>query len=84
VLNRLLARSVRRPLDIATAYFTISGYRAVKDRLHQVGAFRLLIGAEPHTRPDLGQRARVKKDLAAEPFSKATLWLVEELIAFRL
>jgi SNF2 family DNA or RNA helicase len=82
VLNDLLARSAGRPLDIATAYFAISGYRAVRDHLHQVGAFRLLIGAEPQTGADVGLRARVKGDLAAEPFSPATLRLVEELIAY--
>jgi hypothetical protein len=48
-LNGLLAQSVGKPLDIATAYFAISGYRLVKEGLHQVGAFRLLLGAEPHS-----------------------------------
>src|SRR5262249_9748871 len=40
VLNDLLARSTGTPLDIASAYFSISGYRLVKDGLHQLGAFR--------------------------------------------
>jgi superfamily II DNA or RNA helicase len=89
VLNDLLSRSAGTPLDIATAYFAISGYRLVKDGLHQLGAFRLLLGAEPQTGPDVGLRpaqkalqARLRGDLAAEPFSRATLKLVEELIAF--
>jgi hypothetical protein len=43
-LNELLAQTAGKPLDIATAYFAISGYRLVKDRLHHVGAFRLLLG----------------------------------------
>jgi hypothetical protein len=88
-LNDLLGQSVGRPLDIATAYFAISGYRLVKDRLHQVGAFRLLLGAEPHTGADLGLRPnagalknRLQGDLEAEPYTEATLKLVEELIAF--
>src|SRR5947209_5445326 len=89
VLNDLLVRSAGRPLDVATAYFAISGYRLVKDGLHQLGAFRLLLGAEPQTGADLGLcpsqkalRARLRGDLEAEPFSQATLKLVEELIAF--
>jgi hypothetical protein len=38
------------------AYFAISGYRLVKDGLHQVGAFRLLRGAKPHAGTDVGLR----------------------------
>ena len=53
-LNELLAQSAGKPLDIATAYFAISGYRLVKEGLHQVGAFRLILGAEPHSGPDVG------------------------------
>ena len=53
-LDELLAQSAGKPLDIATAYFAISGYRLVKDGLHQVGAFRLILGAEPHSGADLG------------------------------
>jgi hypothetical protein len=44
-LNDLLAQSAGKPLDIATAYFAISGYRVVRQGLHQIGAFRLLLGA---------------------------------------
>ena len=53
-LNELLAQSAGKPLDIATAYFAISGYRLVKQGLHQLGAFRLLLGAEPHSGADVG------------------------------
>src|SRR5271166_3945312 len=88
-LNELLAQSIGKPLDIATAYFAISGYRLVKEGLHQVGAFRLILGAEPHAGSDLGLRPnaealkkRLHGDLDAEPFTEATLTLVEELIAF--
>src|ERR1700681_3357982 len=55
-LNELLAQSVGKPLDIATAYFAISGYRMVKNGLHQGGAFRLVLGSEPHTGTDVGLR----------------------------
>jgi superfamily II DNA or RNA helicase len=89
VLNELLTRSAGTPLDIASAYFSISGYRLVKDGLHPLGAFRLLLGAEPQTGADVGLRpsqksiqAQLRGDLAAEPFSRSTLKLVEELIAF--
>jgi hypothetical protein len=88
-LNDLLAQSVGKPLDIATAYFAISRYRLVKEGLHQVGAFRLLLGSEPHSGADVGLRPNaevLKKQLQgdpeAEPFNEATVKLVEELIAF--
>ena len=88
-LNELLTQSEGKPLDIASAYFAISGYRLVKDGLHQVGAFRLILGAEPHSGTDLGLRPnaealmkRLQGDLEAEPFNEDTLKLVEELIAF--
>lgn len=53
-LSEQLAQSVGKPLDIATAYFAISGYRLVKEGLHQVRVFRLLLGAEPHSRAKCG------------------------------
>jgi hypothetical protein len=88
-LNELLAQSGGKPLDIATAYFAISGYQLVREGLHQLGAFRLLLGAEPQAGADVGLRPnaealkkRLQGDLEAEPFTEATLKLVEELIAF--
>lgn len=90
VLDRLLAVSAGRPVDVATAYFSISGYRLVREGLHGVGAFRLLLGADPQTGEDIGLRpndrlalqARLRGDLEAQPFSAATLRLVEDLITF--
>jgi superfamily II DNA or RNA helicase len=88
-LNSLLEQSEGKPLDIATAYFSISGYRMVKDGLHKLGAFRLLLGTDPQTGADVGLKvdpralkARIKGDLEAEPFTEETLRLVEELIAY--
>jgi superfamily II DNA or RNA helicase len=89
-LNELLALCADGPVDVATAYFSISGYRLVRERLCQTGAFRLLIGAEPRVGADVGLRPDrrgeylklLRGDLEAEPFSEATLRLVEELIAF--
>src|SRR5437588_11675535 len=87
-LNALLAQSVGKPLDTATTYFAISGYRLVKGGLRQVGAFRLILGAEPYSGADIGLRPnaealkkRLQGDLAAEPFNEATPKLVEKLIA---
>src|SRR5260221_12082470 len=89
VLNELLSQTGGKPLDIAIAYFAISGYRLVKDRLHQVGVFRIILGAEPHTGTDLGLRPDaassiklLQGDLETEPFTEATLRHNEGLIAF--
>ena len=90
VLNELLAQTREKPLDVATAYFSISGYRVVQEHLKHVGAFRLLIGSDPKTGADVGLKAgerkalkaRMQGDLEAEPFTPETLKLVEELIAF--
>src|SRR5437773_2704022 len=74
-LNELLAESAGKPLDIATAYFAISGYRLVKEELHQVGAFRLILGAEPHSGADVGlkpppQPAPIRGDGEKEALKK--------------
>lgn len=54
--NELLAQTADKRLDVATAWFAISGYRLAKEGLHQVGAFRLLLGSEPHAGADWGVR----------------------------
>jgi hypothetical protein len=88
-LKELLDQTAGMPLDIATAYFSISGYKMLKDGLQHVGAFRLLLGAEPQTGQDLGLKpvsdglsSRIKGDLQAEPFTGETLKLVEDLITY--
>jgi PLD-like domain len=88
-LKGLLDQSVGRPLDVATAYFSISGYKIIKDGLHHLGAFRLLLGAEPQSGAEVGLKpnpvaltARIKGDLEAEPFTEETLKLVEDLITY--
>ena len=55
-LNALLDRCQGGPLDIATAYFAVSGYQLLRERLRTMGAVRLLIGAEPKTGSDVGLR----------------------------
>jgi superfamily II DNA or RNA helicase len=90
VLRACLEHCPGGPLDVATAYFSISGYRLIQESLHGVGAFRLLIGSDPQTGADVGLRpdqrremtARLQGDLEAEPFTEETLRLVEDLIAF--
>ena len=53
-LNELLAQTAGKPLDIATAYFAISGYRLVKNALHQVGS----VSARPGSGAARGGRYR--------------------------
>jgi len=42
VLNSLLAEHRGKSLDVATAYFTVSGFGLVKDGVTSLGSFRLL------------------------------------------
>jgi len=51
VLIALLGQTAGKPLDVATASFAVSGFGLVKNRLHQIGAFRLLLGAEVESTP---------------------------------
>src|SRR5712692_2086342 len=89
VLNALLAHPKGHSLDIATAYFNISGWQLLHDALNGIGNFRLLLGDEPEVGSDLGLREVGAKpikglisDLAQETFNEKTLRLVEDLIAF--
>ena len=47
VLAGLLAHCRGCPVDIASAYFSISGWKLLKDGLHSAGALRLFLGSEP-------------------------------------
>ncbi len=89
VLNTLLAERSHNSLDIASAYFSVSGYRALQANLDSPNSFRLLLGFEPTTGEDVGLRPRaealrgiLRADLEREPFSEETLTLIEDLIAF--
>jgi PLD-like domain len=89
VLNEVLAEHTGRSLDVATAYFTVTGYGLVRERLSAVGSFRLLLGAEPTQGEQIGLqpdpsrvRGLMKRDLDNMPFDEATLRLVEDLIAY--
>lgn len=88
VLKACLAHCPGGPLDVATAYFSVSGYRCLQDELATVGALRLLIGSDPATGADVGLTPsaaaiakRLAGDLEAEPFNEQTLRAVERLIA---
>lgn len=89
VLNAILREYTGCSLDIATAYFSVSGYRELRDAMAGLGSFRLLLGAQPKEGGDIGLRpdtrvlrAALRSDLEREPFSEAVLRLVEDLIAF--
>jgi superfamily II DNA or RNA helicase len=89
VLNDLLRHHKGHSLDVATAYFNVTGWQLLRDGLNGLGNFRLLLGDEPEAGSDLGLREIGAKpvkglirDLAKESFDKKTLRLVEDLIAF--
>ena len=89
VLNELLGHFQSRSLDIATAYFTVSGFELVRRGLERIGSLRLLLGAEPTTGEHIGLRpdaraipTRLVEHLEQAPFTEGTLRLVEDLTAF--
>jgi SNF2 family DNA or RNA helicase len=89
ILRELLAEHTERSLDVATAYFTVTGFGLLSEGLKKLGSFRLLLGAEPMSgeqlglRPDANQvRAITKTNLEELPFDEKTLRLVEDLIAY--
>jgi superfamily II DNA or RNA helicase len=86
VLNDLLQREQGQQVDIATAYFSIRGFEHLRHTLPEVRHFRLLLGDKPLEGEDIGLRpdsaAYLRHELNTEPFTDATLRLVEELIRF--
>jgi superfamily II DNA or RNA helicase len=86
VLNALLQRERGQQIDVATAYFSIHGFEQIRRTLPEVRRFRLLLGDQPQEGEDVGLRpdaaAYLRHELNAEPFTEATLRLVEELIRF--
>src|SRR4030042_6232640 len=88
-LNALLSGHKGMALDVATAYFTIQGFRLLKEGLRELGNFRLLLGAEPVRGEQIGLlpgkrvlKNLLRRDLAEEPFFEDTLHLVEDLIRY--
>ena len=89
VLNALLNEHKGMSLDVATAYFTIQGFRLLQAAIQGLGNFRLLLGAEPVRGEQVGLhpekgvlKSLLRRDLAEEPFSGTTLRLVEDLIRY--
>ena len=86
VLNDLLQREQSQEVDIATAYFSIRGFEHLRHTLPGVRHLRLLLGDKPLEGEDIGLRpdsaAYLRHELNGEPFTEATLRLVEELIRF--
>ncbi len=89
VLNANLREHQHHSLDIATAYFSVSGFRLLREQLMNLGSFRLLLGFQPVEGNDIGMHPRARKlldslrgDLESEPFTEETLRLVEDLIAY--
>jgi phosphatidylserine/phosphatidylglycerophosphate/cardiolipin synthase-like enzyme len=89
VLSELLAGHAGKSLDVATAYFTVGAFGMLKDGLGTLGNVRMLLGAEPRSAEQIGLRpdaralaARIRGDIEREPFSEATLRLIEDLIRF--
>ena len=89
VLSALLSEHAGRCLDVATAYFSISGYKLIREGLSGLGGFRLLLGAEPRSGEQIGLRpdetafaSAIRADLEREPFTEETLRLVEDLTRF--
>ena len=86
VLNDLLRRQSGQQVDVASAYFSIRGFEQVRSTLPDVRHFRLLLGDKPLEGEDIGLRpdsaAYLRHELNAEPFTEATLRLVEDLIRF--
>src|SRR5229473_2721171 len=89
VLSALLQEHVSKSLDLATAYFTVSGFGLLREGLLRLGNLRLILGAEPTTgeqiglRPDAGiVKGLIRRDIESLPFDEKTLRLVEDLIAY--
>ena len=86
VPNDLLQREQDQQVDIATAYFSIGGFELLRNTLPGVRHFRLLLGDKPLESEDIRLRpdsaAYLRHELNAEPFTAATLRLVEDLIRF--
>jgi len=86
VLNELLSWGTNQRMDIASAYFSVRGYAVLRENMNGLRKFRLLLGDEPADglavglKPD--SRAYLRRELNAEPFTEATMHLVEDLIRF--
>jgi superfamily II DNA or RNA helicase/HKD family nuclease len=89
ILNAVMREHHQCSLDVATAYFSVSAFRLLREQLGTLRSFRLLLGFQPAEGKDIGLRANgrvlaqsLRADLEGEAFNEHTLRLVEDLIAF--
>lgn len=89
VLNQVMQEHPGMSLDIATAYFSVNGYRALREQMEYLRSFRLLLGFQPAESADLGLhptasalKRALRGDLEWEPYTEETQRLVEDLIAY--
>jgi superfamily II DNA or RNA helicase/HKD family nuclease len=89
VLNQIMQEHPGMSLDIATAYFSVSGYRTLRKQMENLRSFRLLLGFQPAESDDIGLRPKasalkraLQGDLEWEPYTEETQRLVEDLIAY--
>ena len=85
VLNSVMQDDAGHSLDIASAYFSISGFRLLKESLKNLRSFRLLLGFQPIEAKDVGMnpntstlKKALRGDLNTELYNEETLRLVEE------
>src|SRR5271169_6696458 len=68
VLGDLLRDHQGKSLDIATAYFTVGGFKLIQEGLFSLGNLRLILGSEPTAseqlglRPDRGIKGLIRHD----------------------
>lgn len=89
VLNNIMYDGKGHSLDVASAYFSISGFRLLRESLKNLRSFRLLLGFQPVEAKDVGMNPNasallkaLQRDLNAELYKEETLRLVEDLIAY--
>lgn len=89
VLAGILAGHAGKAVDVATAYFNVQGFDLLREGLDAIGAFRLLIGAEPAGGKDVGLAAlsdHIARSMTGElnlgAYDEKTLRAVEALVAF--
>jgi superfamily II DNA or RNA helicase len=89
VLNAVMAAGAGHSLDVASAYFSISGFRLLREQMQNLRSFRLLLGFQPAESKDIGLnpsamalKSALRGDLDWEPYTEETLHLVEDLIAY--
>ena len=82
VLNSILASRAKHSLDIASAYFSVGGYKLLCENLKKLRSFRLLLGFEPGIAGDVGLKQNLRHDLEKELYSEETVQLIEDLITY--